>query len=71
MITLPKKLKEIGDEAFMGCSSLDGDLVAPNGLESIGKRAFAGCWGIDSAKLTEHYADPEEEGVDVGEAVSS
>lgn len=69
MITLPKELKEIGEEAFQGCSSLDGDLIAPYGLEKIGARAFDGCWGIDRARLTEAYEDANVQ--KDGEAVSS
>lgn len=59
MIQLPKGLKEIGDEAFSGCTSLDGDLIAPHGLEKIGRGAFAGCWGIDKARMTDPFEDAE------------
>ncbi len=41
MITLPKSLKEIGDEAFSGCTAFrDQIMVAPHGIEKIGRSAF-------------------------------
>ena len=55
MITLPKGLTEIGDEAFSGCSAFAGQtVVAPAGVEKVGKMAFLGT-GI-SKLITE---DPE------------
>lgn len=42
MITLPKSLTEIGDEAFKGCSAFSGEIAEiPNGVQ-IGKMAFRG-----------------------------
>lgn len=43
MITLPKSLKEIGDEAFSGCEGMDGQtVVIPKCMEKLGKQAFLG-----------------------------
>jgi len=42
MLNLPKKLTEIGDEAFAGCESLYGSLILPKGMKAIGKAVFAG-----------------------------
>ena len=60
MIILPSNLKIIESEAFMGCSSLDGELLVPNGLGTIGPAAFAGCYGIDSARAID-MPTPEDE----------
>ena len=52
MITLPKNLTEIGDEAFAHCSGMrDQIVVAPDGVEHIGKMAFAGTY-IDELRTT-------------------
>lgn len=41
MITLPKSLVEIGDEAFANCSAMYGQtVVAPSCVERVGKMAF-------------------------------
>ena len=41
MITLPKGLTEIGDEAFSGCEGFrDQVCVVPAGVERIGRCAF-------------------------------
>jgi hypothetical protein len=37
------QLEEIGDEAFLGCNSLVGELVFPNSLTKIGEKAFIEC----------------------------
>ncbi len=39
-LTLPKSMKEIKSEAFVGNTSLD-EVVLPEGIETIGSRAFA------------------------------
>ena len=62
MFKLPANLREIGDEAFMGCSSLSGGFDPPDTLETIGKRAFEGC---DNLHITEHEVEPET--VETGE----
>lgn len=41
-VTLPKNLKHIGSEAFMGCIALT-QITLPAMLESMGDRVFAGC----------------------------
>jgi len=41
MITLPKSLQEIGDEAFSGCTAMSGEtVVIPKTMEKLGKQAF-------------------------------
>ena len=60
MITLPKALEEIGDQAFSGCIALEGKLIAPSGLKKIGKAAFAGCYNIEYARQKEPLEDPVE-----------
>lgn len=60
MITLPSGLKEIGDEAFAGCTGMQGQtIVFPAGVEKIGKMAFL---GVDMEQA--RTAEPEyvEEG---------
>ena len=43
MITLPKNLQEIGDEAFYGCSGFNNQVVVMPGPDvKIGKRCFVG-----------------------------
>lgn len=60
MITLPKELKEIGDEAFAGCTGMrDQTIVFPAGIERIGKRAFLDVY-MDQARTAE--PDFEEKG---------
>ena len=48
-LTLPKKLKSIGNDAFRGCTGLT-ELTLPNSVTSIGEHAFYGCSGL--TKLT-------------------
>ncbi len=43
---LPSKITTIGEEAFMGCTSLE-RVVQNSKLTSIGDRAFLGCTSID------------------------
>ena len=52
-IDLPPSLKIIGDSAFSGCSSLEGelDLTGNSALEEIGSSAFSGCEGITSVHI--------------------
>lgn len=57
MITLPKNLKEIGDGAFRGCESLEGEVLVPSGLQRIGTAAFA---GTNITKITVQHEDREE-----------
>ncbi|MGL4948023.1 MAG: leucine-rich repeat protein [Mycoplasma sp.] len=39
-IKFPNSLNSIGDEAFLNCDSLKGDLIIPNEVVKIGERAF-------------------------------
>ena len=50
-ITFNSKLKEIGENAFNGCSGITGELELPESLISIGDGAFQSCKGITSLKL--------------------
>lgn len=49
-IVMPKNLKNIGDEAFYGCSGLS-ELTLPNSLTKIGDGAFYYCLIILSLLL--------------------
>ena len=46
MVKLPRDLREIGEEAFAGCSSLTGGIQGGDRLQKIGKRAFMGCTAL-------------------------
>lgn len=53
MITLPKGLIELGDEAFSGCSAFAGqDVEIPNEVK-IGKRVFLDTGGIHELRTME------------------
>lgn len=45
-LTLGENIKEIGANAFEGCSNLNGELALPSNLTSIGNSAFNGCSGF-------------------------
>ena len=45
-------LKEIENNVFMGCSSLE-EIVIPSGVETIGNWAFRNCTSLTSVVLTE------------------
>ena len=45
-IVLPNKLREIGESAFDGCSSLTGSIVIPEGVTRIENWAFGSCTSI-------------------------
>ena len=47
-LTIPNSVTTIGNRAFLGCSSLTGNLTIPNSVTSIGDYAFLGCSGFDS-----------------------
>ncbi|MEE0975647.1 MAG: leucine-rich repeat protein, partial [Muribaculaceae bacterium] len=47
-INLPNSITEIGDSAFMLCSSLLGPLNIPKRVKNIGKNTFLGCIYISS-----------------------
>lgn len=46
-LTLPGDLKEIGREAFWGCTALKGNLVIPDSVTELGYQAFYGCSELD------------------------
>lgn len=49
-IELPNSLKDIGDEAFYGCSGLT-SVTIPDSVTNIGKGAFYGCNGLTSITI--------------------
>lgn len=59
-ITLPKKLSEIREESFEGCSSLTA-IVVPDMVESIGKAAFKDCVSLTEVKLPRDLRHVENE----------
>ena len=46
-IIIPDGVTSIGDEAFLGCSSLK-SIVIPDSVTSIGERAFKSCESLES-----------------------
>lgn len=50
-LSLPTKVKTIGNSAFSGCSNLS-TLTIPNSIESIGNSAFYGCSNLASVKFS-------------------
>lgn len=53
------KIKSIGHEAFIGCTSLV-DLILPKGIETIGKRAFKNCTALETIIIPEGVTSIEE-----------
>lgn len=53
------KVKNIGHEAFINCSSLV-DIVLPKGIETIGKRAFKNCTALETIIIPEGVTSIEE-----------
>ena len=49
-VVIPSSVREIGEEAFEFCESLE-SIVIPEGVEIIPKRAFAKCYFLTSVKL--------------------
>lgn len=52
-LKLPKNLKEIGDEAFWSCTSLE-SIEVSDSVEEIGENAFYNCRSLKSVKLPEN-----------------
>lgn len=50
-ITLPARLKEIGEAAFDGCSFTS--VTLPEGVKSIGRAAFRNCKSLESINIPE------------------
>lgn len=48
-VTLPANLLSIGDYAFDGCSSLNGDIPLPASVTSVGAYAYQNCTSLTSA----------------------
>ena len=60
VVTIPDGVKEIGDWAFAGCSSLD-DVRIPESVTRIGKRAFSGCSRLVDIRIPEGVTCIESE----------
>ena len=59
VITLPKGMTSIGDNAFWGCTALT-SVSLPEGMTSIGSYAFSGCAALTSISLPEGLTKIEE-----------
>ncbi len=46
-------LRSIGNNAFNGCTNLEGTLVVSNTVESIGENAFKGCTGLTGIRFAD------------------
>ena len=53
-------LREIGNNAFLNCQELYGNLVLPNTLNTLGIGAFQGCTGISSATIANVAVIPQQ-----------
>lgn len=49
-VTIPERVKSIGDEAFSGCGLLT-SISIPDNVESIGNSAFSGCDSLSSVVI--------------------
>ena len=59
VITLPKGMTSIGDNAFWGCTALT-SVSLPEGMTSIESYAFSGCTALTSISLPEGLTKIEE-----------
>ena len=59
VITLPKGMTSIGDNAFWGCTALT-SVSLPEGVKSIENSAFASCTALTSVSLPEGVTKIEE-----------
>lgn len=53
---IPEGTTEIGDDAFMYCSSLK-SITIPEGVTVIGKSAFCGCTSLESISIPESVTE--------------
>lgn len=60
-VIIRKGVKEIGDTAFYGCSSLS-SVEIPEGVTKIGDYAFVNCISLKSVKIPESVEEIGEEG---------
>ena len=68
-LTLPGRLREIGEEAFAGNAAIT-EAILQEGTERIGTRAFAGCTGLRRVTLPETLEEIGEDAfTDCGEAL--
>jgi hypothetical protein len=49
-VTIPSRVRSIGEQAFHGCSGLT-SVTIPDSVRSIGERAFGGCSGLTSVTI--------------------
>ena len=56
-LELPSGLTAIGEDAFLGCSGLKGDLIIPDSVRLIDGGAFYECVKFDSLKLSENLEE--------------
>lgn len=59
-IDFPSNLDEIGEEAFMGCSSIK-TIIIPKGIKTIKRKAFLNCESLETVKLPDGLDEIEEE----------
>ena len=69
-VSLPSTLKEIGEEAFDGCTSLT-TIIIPHGVDNIPTRAFSGCDALESISLPSSLTRIEKEAFSDCEALES
>ena len=62
MIELPATLKEICDEAFYGCSSLQ-KVVIPDNVTELGVNVFSFCYELINITLSTEYIKRVDTGV--------
>lgn len=56
IIKLPRELKRIGRNAFVGCKSMN-EITIPDNVEFISRGAFSGCRGLKRVKLSNNIKE--------------